>query len=150
MKTKALLFLSAAAVLLLRSPASAADEISSAILQKGSISWDGGAFAYPQGQPEMTVQRITVKADGKEIELPVHCHPVPLSAYVAKGSVTVITSVGKRNTFKTGDAFIEVANTWHKGIFTEDTELLVFYAGKEGVPLSVKQVESSPFAKECN
>jgi quercetin dioxygenase-like cupin family protein len=148
MKTKALFLLSAAAMLL-RSPASAADEISSTILQKGSTSWDGGAFAYPQGEPEMTVQRITVKTDGKEVELPVHCHPVPIAGYVLKGSVKVVTSAGKSRLFKAGEALIEVSNTWHKGIFAEDTELLVFYAGKEGVPLSVKQVESSFFASKC-
>ena len=74
---------------------------------------------------------------------------MPLSDYVLKGSVTVVTAAGKSRLFKTGEAFIEVSNTWHKGIFNEDTELLVFYAGKKGVPLAVKQGDSSPFAKEC-
>ncbi len=126
-----------------------ANEITSTILKSGSASWDGGAFAYPQGQPEISVQKITVHPDGKQVELPVHCHPVPLSGYVLKGNVTVITAAGKSRLFKTGEAFIEVSNTWHKGIFNEDTELLVFYAGEKEVPLSVKQGENSPFAKGC-
>lgn len=145
--TKAIL--GAAALLLLLPCFVLAGAIDAVVLQSGSVSWDGGAFAYPQGQPEMTVQKITVHPDGKQVELPVHCHPIPLSAYVAKGSVTVITAAGKRGTFKAGEAFIEVANTWHKGVFTEDTELLVFYAGEKGVPLSVKQGENSSFAKGC-
>ncbi|WP_417914884.1 cupin domain-containing protein [Candidatus Electronema sp. JM] len=138
-----------AAILLLLPRSVLADEIAAAILQSGSASWDGGAFAYPQGQPEISVQKITAHPNGKQVELPVHCHPVPLSGYVLKGSVTVVTAAGKSRLFKTGEAFIEVSNTWHKGIFNEDTELLVFYAGKKGVPLVVKQGDSSPFAKEC-
>ncbi len=146
---KAVVF-SAVAFLLLLPCSVPAGTIDAALLQSGSTNWDGGAFAYPQGgQPEMTVQKITVHPEGKQAELPVHCHPVPIAGYVLQGSVTVITSAGKSRLFKAGEALIEVSNTWHKGVFIEDTELLVFYAGEKGMPLSVKQGENSPFAKGC-
>jgi quercetin dioxygenase-like cupin family protein len=141
--------LSAAALLFLLPCSVPAGAIDAAVLQSGSASWDGGAFAYSQGPPEMTVQKITVHPDGRQVELPVHCHPVPIAGYVLKGGVNVITSAGKSKLFKAGEALIEVSNTWHKGVFTEDTELLVFYAGEKGVPLSVKQGENSPFTKAC-
>ncbi len=145
--TKAVL--SAAALLLLLPCSVPAGAIDAVVLQSGSASWDGGAFAYPQGQPEMAVQKITVHPDSKQVELPVHCHPVPIAGYVLQGSVTVITSAGRSRLFKAGESLIEVSNTWHKGVFTEDTELLVFYAGEKGIPLTVKQGENSPFAKGC-
>ena len=138
------------ATLLIHSPATAG-KITATILEQGSTSWDGGDFAYPAGQPEMSIQKITVEVDaGQEMALPVHCHPVPLAGYVVKGSVRVlIKSTGKSKLFKEGDALIEVSNTWHNGVFTEDTELLVVYAGKKGTPISIKEGENSPFAKKC-
>jgi len=53
--------------------------------------------------------------------------------------VKVVKPSGEYKLFKAGDAFIEVVNKWHKGIFVEDTELIVFYAGTNGVALSVKK-----------
>ena len=127
-----------------------AEKITSTILESGSVSWDGGSFAYPKEEPEISIQKITVQTDGKEVIFPVHCHPVPLAGYVLKGSVKVtLKSTGKSKLFKAGDALIEVSNTWHSSVFTEDTELLVFYAGKKGLPLSVKQSDDSPFATVC-
>ena len=61
----------------------------------------------------------------------------------------MVNSSGENKLFQAGDAFIEVMNKWHKGIFVEDTELIVFYAGQKGVALSVKKDGSSPLFKAC-
>jgi quercetin dioxygenase-like cupin family protein len=143
------ILLTLCAVLLIHNPATAS-EITSTILEQGSTSWNGGAFAYPEGEPKISIQKITVKVESEEVPLPLHCHPVPLAAYVLKGSVRVkIASTGKSRLFKEGDALIEVSNTWHQGVFTEDSELLVIYAGEKDIPLSIKKEDDSPFAKKC-
>lgn len=124
-------------------------EVSSTILVNESVSWDGGTFEYAKGNPELTVQKIDISAGSEEVSLAVHCHPIPLAAYVLKGSVKVVKPSGENKVFKSGEAFIEVMNEWHKGIFVEDTVLIVFYAGKKNVALSVKNDSSSPLSKSC-
>jgi quercetin dioxygenase-like cupin family protein len=119
-------------------------------LHSGSTSWDGGAFSYPDGEPEISIQKITIQTDGEKIVLPVHCHPIPMAGYVLKGSVQVmLKSTGKSRVIKAGEALIEVSNTWHHGTITEDTELLVFYAGKKGMPNTLKEGDTSPLATGC-
>jgi len=127
----------------------AADKVTSHILVNDSKSWDGGVFEYPEGKPKITIQKIDVKTNGKELSLVIHCHTMPLAAYVLKGSVKVIKTSGEDRLFKAGDAFIEVVETWHKGTFTEDTELIVFYAGKVGVPLSIKPEGVAKLSTPC-
>lgn len=134
MKTPSLLL-----ALLFTAPFALAGEVTSSILNQGSSSWDGGAIRYPAGTPELSVQRIRVEASGEAVALPIHCHRIPLAAYVAKGSVRVVKNSGEEHQFQAGDAFIEVMSQWHKGIFQEPTELIVFYAGEKGAPLSVKE-----------
>jgi quercetin dioxygenase-like cupin family protein len=144
-------YLAAAAwLLLLMQNAVFAGDVSSKILTQGSTSWDGGAIEYPLDKPEITVQKITIDTDGKELTLSIHCHTIPLAAYVLKGSLKVIKATGEEKSFHAGDAFIEVMKSWHKGVFTEDAELLVFYAGKSGMPLSIKQDSDTELSKSCN
>jgi quercetin dioxygenase-like cupin family protein len=136
-------------ILLIQNPA-IAKEVEAEILVKGSSSWDGGAIAYPQGEAELIVQKIAVTPGGKEISLAMHCHTIPLAAYVTKGSLKVVKATGEEKMFKAGDAFIEVMKTWHKGVFTENTELIVFYAGEKGAPVSTKQGGDANLIKLCN
>ena len=139
----------ASGLLLFLQDTTAAGEISSNILVNESVSWDGGAFEYAKGKPKITIQKMDISTGSGEVSLVVHCHPIPIAAYVLKGSVKVINSSGENKLFKAGDAFIEVMNKWHKGIFVEDTELIVFYAGQKGVPLSVTKDGSYPLSKAC-
>ncbi len=106
-------------------------------------------FEYAKGKPEITIQKVDISTGSEEVSLAVLCHTIPLAAYVLKGSVKVINSSGENRLFRAGDAFIEVMNRWHKGVFVEDTELIVFYAGQKGVPLSVKKDGGSPLLKAC-
>ena len=133
------IFLITLALFLMQTGSSLAGEkVTSEILVSDSISWDGGDFEYSAGDPKITMQRIRVSPGSEALTLPVHCHPVPLAAYVLKGGVTVVKDSGQTEHFKSGDAFIEVMATWHQGIFSEDSELLVFYAGTVDAPLSIK------------
>ena len=136
-------------LLLFMQNTTASGEVSSNILINESVSWDGSAFEYTKGKSEITIQKINISTGSEEVSLAVHCHTIPLAAYVLKGSVKVVKPSGENKLFKAGDAFIEVMNKWHKGVFVEDTELIVFYAGKKGVTLSVKKDGSSPLSKVC-
>jgi len=144
-----IIFVIISAILLLMQNTSAMAEVSSTILHNESISWDGGTFEYVKGKAEITIQKIDIRPGSEEVSLAIHCHSMPLAAYVAKGSVKVVKPSGENKLYKAGDAFIEVMNKWHKGVFVEDTELLVFYAGKEGLPLSVEKGTISPLSKTC-
>ena len=68
-----------------------------------------------------------------------HKHPVINAGVLLKGEFMVVTE--KRDTLrlKAGDAISEVVNTWHHGInnSTESAEIIVFYAGVEGSPITV-------------
>ena len=126
-----------------------ASEVLSSILVKDSVSWDGGSFEYVNGKPEISVQKIDINTSGEEVSLAVHCHTIPLAAYILKGSVKVVKPSGESKLFKAGDAFIEVMNKWHKGVFVENTELIVFYAGKKGIVISFKKGNGSSLSKKC-
>jgi len=118
-------------------PASAAPRATAEKLVKSDHSWDGHGMHYSSGTPELTVSRVVVP---KGARIPVHCHPVPLAAYVSQGELQVIKTDGESHIFKTGDAFIEVMDQWHRGVgLAEKTELIVFYAGEKDLGLSVKQ-----------
>ena len=98
-------------------------------------SWDGGEIVYPEGQAEIT--SIILKI-GEGAEPPFHCHPVPTMGYVLKGSVEVETSKGDKVLLQQGDSVVEVMRTVHRGLAVDaPAEIVVFYAGAEGVPVTV-------------
>ena len=114
-----------------------ANEISVDTLVQSSTSWDGGAFTYVEEKPQITIQRIIIKPEGKALTLPLHCHEIPLVGYIVRGQIQVLKLSGETKIYKAGDAVIEVMNKWHTGIFTEETEIIAFYAGNEEVNLTI-------------
>jgi quercetin dioxygenase-like cupin family protein len=125
----------------------AADKITADILIQSSSSWEGGDVLYPQGDAEITIVKIDIPRNSI---IPLHCHPIPLAAYVLKGEVEVTTVSGEVRSFKKGQAFVEVMDKWHKGLGVgEETQLIVFYAGRKGVPLSVKKNDAPVLAGKC-
>jgi quercetin dioxygenase-like cupin family protein len=100
-------------------------------------SWDGSRYvSYPKGQPQITVLKITVPPFTK---LHWHHHPVINAAYLVSGQLTVETKNGReRQTLRAGQVLPEMVQTVHRG-FTkrEPAELIVFYAGQVGVPVTV-------------
>jgi len=105
------------------------------VLAKTTTSWDGSPFSYPDGQAQISIVKINIKEGAA---LPMHCHPVPLAAYVNAGSIEVTTANGEHRRFDQGQALIEVSEIWHFGRgIAPDTELIAFYAGSTDLPLSV-------------
>lgn len=111
---------------------------------KTKTSWDGGEIFYPKGDAEITSVILRIEPGQKS---KFHCHPVPTLGYVLKGEAEVETKDGKKIRLKPGDAAVEVMRTVHRGIaFDEPVEILVFYAGAEGIPNTV--LPDSDLAKQ--
>ena len=110
----------------------------STVLLQADHSWDGSTYeAYPAGQPQLTVLRITIPA---HTALPWHTHPMPNAAYVISGTLHVETRDGQhQTTLHAGDVLPEMVGTVHHGWTDESpVELIVFYAGVRGVPTAAK------------
>ncbi|EJL82241.1 cupin domain-containing protein [Pantoea sp. GM01] len=106
------------------------------LLQSGQ-AWNGQRLEnYPTGQPEITVMKMTIPAHS---ELPWHTHPMPNSAYILSGSLTIEDKDnGESKTFRAGEAFNESIDIAHRGFTTDESaELIIFYAGVAGMELSV-------------
>ncbi len=108
------------------------------VLAKASSSWDGGGLPdYGEGEPEVTILRITISPG---IKLPLHKHLVINAGVLLKGKLTVVTKDGKTLDLAAGDSIVEVVNKWHygKNEGTEPAEIIVFYAGIRGAPLTIR------------
>lgn len=106
-------------------------------LVKTTQSWNGAVLpAYPQGQPEITILRISIPAGTK---LHTHRHPVINAGVLLSGQLTVVTADGKTLHLKAGDPIVEVVDTLHYGINEGKVpaEIVVFYAGVAGKPITV-------------
>jgi len=107
-------------------------------LAKSTKSWDGDALPqYPQGQPEVTILRIKIPAGAK---LEIHNHPVINAGVLLTGELTVVTDDNKTLHLKAGDSIVELVNKKHYGRNegTETAEIIVFYAGIENKPITIK------------
>lgn len=108
-------------------------------LAKTIRSWDDSLLpVYPAGQPEVTILRLTIPPGTK---LEKHFHPVINAGVLISGELTVIAEDGKVLYLKPGDPIVELVKTSHYGINqgTEPVDLIVFYAGVEGLPITVSQ-----------
>ncbi len=111
-------------------------------LAKASSSWNGKALPdYAKGQPEITILRIKVPPG---VQLPMHKHTVINAGVMLNGELTVITQNGETLHLKAGDSIVEVVDTWHYGRNDgkDAAEIVVFYAGISGSPLTVKKEAS--------
>jgi quercetin dioxygenase-like cupin family protein len=108
-------------------------------LAKSVASWNGTLMpAYPAGQPEVTILRFRIAPGAR---LPMHKHPVINAGVMLAGELTVITEKGQTLHLKAGDPIIEVVEQWHYGHNqgADPVELIIFYAGVQGQPITVKQ-----------
>jgi quercetin dioxygenase-like cupin family protein len=102
-------------------------------------SWDGTPYSsYPAGQPQVTVLKITIPP---ATALHWHRHPIISVAYVLSGHLTVEKrDTGERKVLEPGQALAETVETTHRGFTTDEpVELIVFYAGQSGLPLTINQ-----------
>ena len=108
-------------------------------LVNASQQWDGQPLPdYPRGQPLLKVLRIGIPSG---VVLPWHTHPVINAAVILRGTLALNLKDGTTRVFQTGEAIVEVIDTVHTGqaIGAEDVEVVVFYAGVEGVLTTVLQ-----------
>ncbi|HEB27117.1 MAG TPA: cupin domain-containing protein [Porticoccus sp.] len=127
--------------LFLLSSASAKNEntIDVEVLTRTNSSWDGKTLPeYPKGRPEISILKIVVPPGA---EVPLHKHLVINAGVLLKGELTVVTEGGMTLHLKAGDPIVELVNKWHygKNEGEEPAEILIFYAGIEGQPLSIKR-----------
>jgi len=102
-------------------------------------SWDGTSYqSYPTGQPQLTVLRIKVPPN---TALHWHHHPVISVGYVLSGELTLAKKeTGERTIVHAGQALAETVQTTHRGFTTnEPVELVVFYAGQVGLPITINE-----------
>ena len=102
-------------------------------------SWDGSPYtSYPTGQPQVTVLRITIPPN---TALHWHRHPIISVGYVLSGHLTLEKKdTGERTILQAGQAVAETVQTTHRGYTTDEAvELIVFYAGQAGLPLTINE-----------
>ncbi len=115
------------------------DEISVETLVKSTRSWnDSTLIRYPEGQPEVTVLKIDIPPHTR---LDMHKHPMINAGVLLKGELTVVAQNGQKLKLKSGEALIEMVNTYHYGINESDepAQIIVFYSGVEGTPITEYQ-----------
>ncbi|MBQ9245376.1 cupin domain-containing protein [bacterium] len=109
------------------------------VLLKTTQTWDNAEYKKLKiKKPEVTVLRIII---GVNEELPMHKHDLVNIAYVKKGTLTVITDNHKEITLHEGEVLPELIGKYHYGKNTGKVpvELVVFYIGEKGTPLSVNK-----------
>lgn len=109
------------------------------VLLKTTATWDNAEYKKLKiKNPEITVLKITINVNE---ELPMHKHDLVNIAYVKKGILTVVTDNNKQITLREGEALPELIGKYHYGKNTgnEPVELIVFYVGEKGTPLSVNK-----------
>lgn len=114
-------------------------EVSFETLVKTTKSWDGQELiSYADGSPEITILKVKV-APGAVVKQ--HKHPVLNAAVILSGEIKVVSEHGDTKVFREGDVVVELVDTMHYGKNTGlvDAEIIVFYAGAKGVPLSIKK-----------
>ena len=107
------------------------------VLKQTTSSWDGSALPkYPTGQPEVTILKIRIAPGAR---LPWHKHPIINGGVLLHGKLTIYAEDHRSFHLSAGDPFVEEVNKWHYGANegTETAEVIVFYAGEPGVPLSI-------------
>ena len=95
------------------------------ILLESDSSWDGN-------QVSDTISTYIKIKPGER--MPFHCHPFSSFVYVISGTLTVEKMDGSKRNFKKGDSFIEVVDTWHRGINkskNKPVEIVAFYLKAE-------------------
>ncbi|WP_319590976.1 cupin domain-containing protein [uncultured Draconibacterium sp.] len=118
------------------------DELKVETLLQTTQSWDGSELpSYPEGKPEISILKVSIPPHS---ELDLHKHEVINAGILLAGNLTVITENSDTLKMQTGDVLSEVVGTWHYGVNEGDelAEIVVFYAGTAGAPLSIHTEKS--------
>ncbi|WP_134569048.1 cupin domain-containing protein, partial [Pseudomonas aeruginosa] len=98
-------------------------------LLRSGCAWNGSLYlGYPLGQPQLTVQRLSLAAHER---LDWQVHPMPSALYVLKGELRLETRDGAQSTrVLEGEAAGCLMNIIHRLIAgAEPVEALLFHAG---------------------
>ncbi len=109
------------------------------VLLQTTSTWDNAHYKKLKiKNPEVTVLKINI---GVGESLPMHKHDLVNIAYVKHGTLTVITDKDDQITLTEGQCLPELVGKYHYGKNTGDVpvELVVFYIGEKGTPLSVNK-----------
>lgn len=109
------------------------------VLLKTTSTWDNVEYKKLKiKKPEVSVLKIIINVNE---ELPMHKHDLVNIAYVKKGILTVVTDKNEEITLHEGECLPELIGKYHYGKNTgsEPVELIVFYIGEKGTPLSVNK-----------
>ncbi|MEB3332619.1 MAG: cupin domain-containing protein [Synechococcaceae cyanobacterium] len=123
---------------------STSPEVRTEVLVRSDRSWNGSPLpAYPSGQPQLTLVRITIPAG---ITLPKHHHPVITAGVLLQGRLKVVMENGQSKLIKAGDGLIEVVNQIHHGesLGPDPAVIVVMFAGVQGVPTTVENQAHEP------
>ncbi len=132
MKQTAMLALAVAG--LLATPAVAQVKFTATPILQSGTTVAGAPINYPKtDSAEVTALRVDIGPGG---ETGRHMHPYPTFVYVLEGTIDVEMEGGAPRSYKAGDSFLEVVNTWHNGKNngTATAKLLVVFAGVHGKP----------------
>ena len=125
--------LASAAIVLTGLPAGAQVNFQATPLVQSTTTLHGVPIAYPKtDKPEITALLLEIGPGGESGR---HMHPNPTFVYVLEGQLDVEME-GMSHSFKAGDAFLEVVNTWHNGKNngTTPAKILVVFSGAAGKP----------------
>ena len=109
------------------------------VLLKTTSTWDNAEYKKLNiKEPEITVLKIIINVGAA---LPVHKHDLINVAYVKKGTLTVVSDKNEEITIHEGESLPELIGKYHygKNMGNEPVELIVFYVGEKGTPLSVNK-----------
>ncbi len=123
---------------LMTTPAAAQVKFSATPLLQSGATVGGASIAYPKtDSAELTVVQLDIGPGG---ETGRHMHPYPTLVYVLEGAIEVAMDSGIAHSYKAGDSFLMVVNTWtnakNKG--TMPAKVLVVYVGVHGKPNLVR------------
>ena len=123
---------------LMATPAAAQVKFSSTPILRSGATVEGASIAYPKtDSAELTAVRLDIGPGG---ETGRHMHPYPTLVYVLEGAIEVEMDGGMVHSYKAGDSFLMVINTWTnaRNNGTMPAKVLVVYLGVHGKPNLVR------------
>jgi quercetin dioxygenase-like cupin family protein len=123
---------------LMATPAAAQVKFSATPLLQSGATAGGAAIAYPKtDSAELSAVRLDIGPGG---ETGRHMHPYPTLVHVLEGAIEVEMDGGIVHSYKAGDSFLMVVNTWTnaKNNGTMPAKMLVVFVGVHGKPNLVR------------
>ncbi len=127
-----------------KAPSQAPNPLQVKTLIQTDKAWDGNQYtAYPAGHPQLSVLQITIPP---RTTMEWHRHPIPNAAYVVSGELNVETQNRPEGALHEGPGDRrDRRRAAPRRDGDQAADLLVFYAGAPGVPLS--EIQSKAAAK---